>query len=120
MVGHGGTSAGSYLADPTSPIPSHFASIVTTSTVRVKILNGKCCSPHGSCSLLIRQDLVIYRTLLLRIMGQFTNADLGVGELETDSLSKHFRRIFSINVLRKSPPKLLSEKHPRGIHKLPA
>ena len=23
MVGHGGSSAGSYLADPTSPIPSH-------------------------------------------------------------------------------------------------
>ena len=37
MVGHGGSSAGSYLADPTSPIPSHCASIVATSTVRVKI-----------------------------------------------------------------------------------
>ena len=36
MVGHGGSSAGSYLADPTSPIPSHYASIVATSTVRVK------------------------------------------------------------------------------------
>ena len=35
MVGHGGSSAGSYLADSTSPIPSHCASIVTTSTVRV-------------------------------------------------------------------------------------
>ena len=35
MVGHGGSSAGSYLADPTSPIPSHCASIVTTSTLRV-------------------------------------------------------------------------------------
>ena len=23
MLGHGGSSAGSYLADPTSPIPSH-------------------------------------------------------------------------------------------------
>ena len=33
MVGHGGSSAGSYLADPTSPIPSHCASIVATSTV---------------------------------------------------------------------------------------
>ena len=31
MVGHGGSSAGSYLADPTSPIPSHCASIVATS-----------------------------------------------------------------------------------------
>ena len=36
MVGHGGSSASSYLADPTSPIPSHCASIVATSTVRVK------------------------------------------------------------------------------------
>ena len=35
MVGHGGSSASSYLADPTSPIPSHCASIVMTSTVRV-------------------------------------------------------------------------------------
>ena len=25
MLGHGGSSAGSYLADPTSPIPSHCA-----------------------------------------------------------------------------------------------
>ena len=37
MVGHGGSSAGSYLADPTSPIPSHCASIVVTSTLRVKL-----------------------------------------------------------------------------------
>ena len=35
MVGHGGSSAGLYLTDPTSPIPSHCASIVVTSTVRV-------------------------------------------------------------------------------------
>ena len=35
VVGHGGSSAGSYLADPTSPIPSHCASIVATSTLRV-------------------------------------------------------------------------------------
>ena len=38
MVGHGGSSAGSYLADPTSPIPSHCASIVATSTLRVIIV----------------------------------------------------------------------------------
>ena len=35
MVGYRGSSAGSYLADPTSPILSHCASIVATSTVRV-------------------------------------------------------------------------------------
>ena len=38
MVGHGGSSAGSYLADPTSPIPSHCASIVVTSTLRVNCI----------------------------------------------------------------------------------
>ena len=36
MVGHGESSAGSCLADPTSPIPSHCASTVVTSTVRVR------------------------------------------------------------------------------------
>ena len=38
MVGHGGSSVGSYLADPTSPIPSYCASIAVTSTLRVNIL----------------------------------------------------------------------------------
>ena len=38
MVRHGGSSAGSYLADPTYTIPSHCASIVVTSTVRVNCL----------------------------------------------------------------------------------
>ena len=41
MVGHGGSSAGSYLADPTSPIPSHCASIVVTSTLRGNIEGGR-------------------------------------------------------------------------------
>ena len=45
MLGHGGSSAGSYLANPTSPIPSHCAviilfqssaSYVVTGTLRVK------------------------------------------------------------------------------------
>ena len=46
MVGHGGSSAGSYLADPTSPIPSHCASIVVTSTLRV---NGVKFRGLGDC-----------------------------------------------------------------------
>ena len=37
MVGHGGSSAGLHLTDPTSPIPSHCASIVATSTLRVNL-----------------------------------------------------------------------------------
>ena len=36
MVGDGESRASSYVTDPTSPIPSHCASIVVTSTVRVK------------------------------------------------------------------------------------
>ena len=48
MVGHGESSAGLYLADPTSPIPSHCASIVATSTVTVKtVYEGECSAiPH--------------------------------------------------------------------------
>ena len=42
MVRHGGSSAGSYLADPTYPIPSHCASIVMTSTLRVNIPIYEC------------------------------------------------------------------------------
>ena len=45
MVGHGGSSAGSYLADPTSPIPSHCASIVVTSTLSVKYRQYICLFP---------------------------------------------------------------------------
>ena len=37
MVGHGGSSAGSYLADPTSPIPSHCVSVEVTSTLTVNV-----------------------------------------------------------------------------------
>ena len=40
MVGHLGSSAGSYIAYPTSPIPSHCATIVTTSTLRVDTCNN--------------------------------------------------------------------------------
>ena len=43
MVGHERSSAGSYLADPTSPIPSHCASIVVTSTLRVNLYHYLSC-----------------------------------------------------------------------------
>ena len=53
VVGHGGSSAGSYLADPTSPIPSHCASIVATSTLRVNSVEIDVmyiiCSLNGLC-----------------------------------------------------------------------
>ena len=50
MVGHGGSSAGSYLADPTSPIPSHCASVVVTSTLRANLFVFMCeCIFKGQC-----------------------------------------------------------------------
>ena len=49
MVGHGGGSAGSYLADPTSPIPSHCASIVVTSTLRVKLSGSNSFGQTSKC-----------------------------------------------------------------------
>ena len=39
MVGHGGSSAGSYLADPTSPIPSHCAVVILFKSVPVHQLS---------------------------------------------------------------------------------
>ena len=55
MVGHGRSSASSYLADPTSPIPSHRASFVVTSTLRVKNENRvhylTVMHPHGEVTL---------------------------------------------------------------------
>ena len=55
MVGHGGSSAGSYLADPTSPIPSHCASIVATSTLRVNC--------QGLCAAASDQNKVTSRSM---------------------------------------------------------
>ena len=46
MVGNGESSAGSYLADPTSLIPSHCASIVATSTLRVNPYSAKFMKIH--------------------------------------------------------------------------
>ena len=49
MVRHGRSSACSYLADPTSPIPSHCASIVVTSTLRVNCVKSYCVvNPHSN------------------------------------------------------------------------
>ena len=39
MLGHGGSSAGSYLVDPTSPIPSHCAVIILFQSVSVHQLS---------------------------------------------------------------------------------
>ena len=39
LLGHGGSSAGSYLADPTSPIPSHCTVIILFQSVAVHQLS---------------------------------------------------------------------------------
>ena len=39
LLGHGGSSAGSYLADPTPPIPSHCAVIILFQSVAVHQLS---------------------------------------------------------------------------------
>ena len=75
MVGHGGSSAGSYLADSTSPIPSHCASIVAASTLRVKpylstqnyeICKILTCNPQAECPFYIL--CLIWRFASLRII----------------------------------------------------
>ena len=52
MVGHGGSSDGLYLSDPTSPILSHCASIIVTSTLRVNVCVKDCvaCDKYGVTS----------------------------------------------------------------------
>ena len=71
MVGHGGSSAGSYLADPTSSIPSHCASIVATSTVRVNSEQYQK-SAHGESlfGATIRHTKFQLKTLLLLLTNQ--------------------------------------------------
>ena len=72
MLGHGGSSAGSYLADPTSPIPSHCAviilfqkcpsaSIVATSTLRVNY-------PRGAQTVVIKTSISISLTWYKSLM----------------------------------------------------
>ena len=81
MVWHGGSSAGSYLTDPTSPIPSHCASIVVTSTLRVKLISavgkyagGNLCSGivNGSGSVLTL-ELNTHRRQKFTLLHSFTD-----------------------------------------------
>ena len=67
MVGHGGSSAGSYLADPTFPIPSHCASIVVTSTLRVKFFHHLHKHSSVSCDVCLQvMDFLKFAKFLLR------------------------------------------------------
>ena len=64
MVGHGVSSAGSYLADPTSPIPYHCASIVVTSTLRVNDPKVNITMPVHQFPLTVNQYIHIADRLL--------------------------------------------------------
>ena len=74
MVGHGGSRAGSYLADPTSPIPSHCASIVTTSTLRVN-----CCSDYTMLSSVSSYNKTLVMTLLVGTVGSYVVKEVLLG-----------------------------------------
>ena len=58
MVRHGGSSADSYLADPTSPISSHSASIVVTSTLRVNCTADRVIDYLNSITFLFTLDFL--------------------------------------------------------------
>ena len=47
MVGHGGSSAGSYLTDSTSPVPSHCAVIIVFNSDLVHQLSNNNVSDQG-------------------------------------------------------------------------
>ena len=80
MLGHGGSSAGSYLADPTSPIPSHcaviilFQSVAVTGALRVK---GNWYNIHGFIPFQIESSAATVFHLCS------TTIVLGSGQLET-------------------------------------
>ena len=73
MVGHGRSSAGSYLADPTSSISSHCASIVVTSTLRVNMTKGFVPYTYAGPKIVRIRELHIVRArpLLLQIIVVF-------------------------------------------------
>ena len=71
MVGHRGSSAGSYLADPISAIPSHCASIVVTSTLRVKVI-----SHEHTRKFAIYDDVFNMITILSRHKTTYLNKNL--------------------------------------------
>ena len=68
MVGHGGSSAGLYLADPTSPIQSHCTLIVATSTLRVKIYICSKFPKNVICSLWLFQYSQVSCMLTLKVL----------------------------------------------------
>ena len=73
MVGHGRSCAGSYLADPTSPIPSYCAVIILFKSVPVHQLSNRVlCVANKSKSLLLMQ--VVHSHIKLKTVGLICRA----------------------------------------------
>ena len=70
MVGHGGSSASSYLADPTSPIPSHCALIVVTSTLRVNCIIIAQTNKDLLCLLLTRVAVKVLGLCIAKVQNE--------------------------------------------------
>ena len=94
MVRHGGSSTGSYLADPTSPIPSHCASIVTTSTLRVNI--------HNTHKVRPRNEITTYDNNVCRVVYQMFAQICLLCTSMNKSLVRGSSLLFHINLSVKS------------------
>ena len=94
MVGHGGSSAGSYLADPTSPIPSHCASIVVTSTVRVNFSLSKNYRKNVLTRTILSFDIPLVKSnrhLILKVLAVTIDAQWeGMGMQGQRGTSQHY------------------------------
>ena len=78
MVGYWGSSAGSYLTDPTSPMPSHYAVIILFKSV-----------PVHQLSWLALQELIVSDCLLQR--RQEVWGEEGAAVLRNSSHNRHSR-----------------------------
>ena len=94
MVSHGGSSAGSYLADPTSPIPSHCA---------VFILFQKKCP---SASIIVTSTFKD-ETLLLCVLQEFKKNGgnfVAVNDISLDMFEGQITALLGHNGAERPPP----------------
>ena len=115
MVGHGGSSAGSYLADPTSPIPSHCASIVATSTLRVKIINLNREANETTITSYDTRRVSIAKVFIYHSCRTWGNADLCIVYRNTVKNTGHNKHYYIPALIKKFPiavlPVSVARKH---------
>ena len=71
MVGHGASSASSYLTDPTSPIPSHCAVVILCKSVPVHQLSWLAIQEIISVRNKVIAGIVLHRWLFLEFFLQY-------------------------------------------------